>query len=130
MSGWYILGRSGSSQYYAILKSVHGDTILYSDTFSSSSQAEHAVRETQSSSQLDDAYERRLSSRGEPYFVLKSPHGQVIGTSPLFSSSFTREIGVSAVKLHGATSAIIDNTAPGLLVEPFISDPLLGDSHV
>ncbi len=55
----------------------------------------------------DKRYERKTSSSGKPYFVLKAANNQVIGTSEMYSSEAAMENGINSVK----------SSAPGAVLE-------------
>lgn len=108
MRGWFVLTDNGYPQYYFVLKAINDETILSSGIYASKTAALHGIAFIQANCHLDEHYEHRVSARGSHYFVLKGNDGEIVGTSQLYTSTFSREIGLSMVKLSGHTATIID----------------------
>jgi uncharacterized protein YegP (UPF0339 family) len=109
MSGWYVLKRSGD-QYMFNLKAGNGEVILTSERYTAKGGAQNGIASAQTNSPKDERYERRASTAGNPYFVLKAGNGEVIGHSEMYSSASARENGISSVKQNGPTADIRDET--------------------
>ena len=58
----------------------------------------------------DSRYERKASSKGQPYFVLKVANGEIIGKSEMYTSNSGMENGIASVKKNGPTAEVEDNT--------------------
>ena len=111
MSGQYELFRSDfNSQYYFRLRAGNGEIILQSEGYQNKGGAENGIQSTRVHSPSDRNYDRRTSTRGQPYFVLKASNGEVIGTSQMYSSITARETGISSVKANGPTAPVRDLT--------------------
>lgn len=61
-------------------------------------------------SPLDERYDRRTSSAGDPYFVLKAANGEIIGKSEMYSSDSARENGIDSIKANGPAARVDDET--------------------
>ena len=59
---------------------------------------------------LDERYERKTSTKSEPYFNLKAANGQVIGHSEMYSSTSAMENGIASVKKNAPTATVVDRT--------------------
>ena len=57
-----------------------------------------------------DRFEKKTSSNGSPYFVLKAANGEVIGVSEMYSSTSARDNGIGAVQRAAAVAATDDQT--------------------
>lgn len=109
MSGWYVLKRSGD-QYMFNLKAGNGETILTSERYVSKNGAHSGIASVQANSPKDERYERKTSSSGQPYFVLKAGNGEPIGSSEMYSSTAARDKGIESVKANGPTTDVRDET--------------------
>jgi hypothetical protein len=107
--GWYELKSSGT-QYMFNLKAGNGETILTSERYVSKQGALNGISSVQTNSPFDFNYEKKTSSAGSPYFVLKAANGQVIGTSEMYSSTSSRDHGIESVKSNGPTTDVRDKT--------------------
>lgn len=109
MSGHYDLKRSGT-QYMFNLKAGNGEIILTSERYEAKASAHEGIHSVQANCKIDGRYERKTSSAGQPYFVLKAANDRTIGTSEMYSSSAARDHGIDSVKANGTTTDIRDNT--------------------
>ena len=110
MSGKFVLKATASGQFMFNLLAGNNQVILTSETYKEKSAAKNGIASVQSNCGDDDRYERKLSSRGEPYFVLKAGNGQVIGKSEMYSSKAAMENGIASVKTNGSSTTIDDQT--------------------
>lgn len=110
MAGYYELKKSSDSQFMFNLKAGNNETILTSERYTTKSSAENGIKTVQNNCTNDSRYERRKSSRNEPYFVLKAANGEIIGRSEMYSSESAMENGITSVKTNGTTTTVKDNT--------------------
>lgn len=110
MSGYFVLNKSGTSQFHFVLKADNHETILSSEVYQTKLAAQGGITSVQTNSQIDSRYEKRSSIKGEPYFVLKAANGQIIGVSQMYSSTSARDSGITSVKANGSTKKIVDNS--------------------
>ena len=106
MAGYYVLKKAANGQYMFNLKAGNHEIILTSETYSSKAAAQDGIGSVQKNSPTDSNYDRKTSSNGAPYFVLKSPNGQIIGKSELYGSASARESGIESVKKNGPSDDI------------------------
>ncbi|WP_329741455.1 YegP family protein [Dyella sp. A6] len=109
MSGRYVLKRSGD-QFMFNLKAGNYEIILTSERYTTKAGAQNGIASVQTNSPYDGRYERKTSTAGDPYFVLKAGNGEVIGRSEMYSSSAACERGIASVKENGPTADIKDET--------------------
>jgi uncharacterized protein YegP (UPF0339 family) len=109
MSGWYVLKRSGD-QYMFNLKAGNSEVILTSERYTAKSGAQNGIESVQTNSPKDERYERKTSTAGDPYFVLKAGNGEVIGRSEMYSSKSACENGIESVKRNGPSTDVRDET--------------------
>ncbi|WP_339805725.1 YegP family protein [uncultured Marinobacter sp.] len=110
MSARYELFRGSNSQHYFRLKAGNGEIILQSEGYVNRAGAENGVESVRQHSPFDRFYERKTSSAGEPYFVLKASNGQTIGKSQMYSSNGARDTGIESVKANGPGAPLVDLT--------------------
>ena len=108
MSGYFVLNKSGTSQFHFVLKADNHETILSSEVYQSKVAAQGGIASVQSNSPFDIRYEKKQSVKNEPYFVLKATNGQIIGTSQMYASTQARDAGISFVKLNGSSTKIVE----------------------
>lgn len=90
------------------LKAENGEIILHSEAYTSSKACDDGITSVRLNSPFDNQYDRRTAVNGQYYFVLKAKNGEIIGTSELYSSSFARDNGITAVKRVGPTAPVDD----------------------
>ncbi len=110
MAGWYELGNSRDGQFHFVLKAGNAETILSSELYKTRAAAENGMTSVQKNSADEVRYEKRESSDGKHYFVLKAANHQVIGSSQGYASVASRDAGIDSVKANGPTTTIKDKT--------------------
>lgn len=98
--------KSGSEFRYR-LKARNGEIILHGEGYNSKQGCLNGIRSVKENAPIDERYERKTSSDGQFYFVLKAGNGEPIGVSEMYTTKASRENGIEAVK----------NTAPNALTE-------------
>lgn len=109
MSGWYVLKRSGE-QFMFNLKAGNGEVVLTSERYAAKEGARNGIASVQTNSPRDERYERKTSTSGQPYFVLKAANGEIIGRSEMYSSTSAMENGIESVKRNGPTTDVREET--------------------
>jgi uncharacterized protein YegP (UPF0339 family) len=92
------------------LKAGNGEIILTSERYKAKEGAENGIASVKANAPHAERYDRRASSNGQHYFVLKAANGEVIGTSELYTSAAGMENGIAAVKNDAPTAPIKDLT--------------------
>ncbi len=110
MAGYYDLKKSGTDRCMFNLKAGNHEVILTSEIYNSKQAADGGIASVQTNSPHDERYERKASTRNEPYFLLKASNGQTIGKSEMYSSVAAMENGIASVKTNGPTKTVKDNT--------------------
>ncbi len=105
----YVLSRN-NSQYHFTLQADNGEKVLSSETYWSHDGALNGIASVRLNSQIDSRYDRRTSSRGQPYFVLRAANNEVIGTSEEYSSTAARDAGIALIKRIAPTAPVVDLT--------------------
>ena len=111
MTGKFILKKSSNGKFMFNLKSANGQPILTSELYQEKTGALSGIESVKKNALNDANYERKTSSKSEPYFVLKSTNGEVIGTSEMYSSKAAMENGIASVKENAPDATIEDTTS-------------------
>jgi uncharacterized protein YegP (UPF0339 family) len=109
MAGWFELSKSVDGQFRFVLKAGNAETMLASELYRSKVSAEAGIASVQANCSIDERYERKTAANGRVFFNLKAANHQVIGTSQMYSSVSSREIGIASVKANGVSSTVKDN---------------------
>jgi uncharacterized protein len=110
MAGKFDLKISPSGKPMFNLKASNGQIILTSELYETKKAAENGIASVKKNAPDDKRYERKEAKNGEPYFVLKSGNGQVIGKSEMYSSKAAMENGIASVKKNAPDAKVEDNT--------------------
>ena len=110
MAGKFVLKRSSNWKFMFNLKAGNGEIILTSEMYDTKSGAENGIDSVKVNAPLDERYEKRTSTGGAPYFVLKAANGLTIGTSEMYSSTSARDDGIKAVKENAPDAKVEDLT--------------------
>jgi uncharacterized protein YegP (UPF0339 family) len=110
MAGKFVLSTTKDGQYMFNLKAANGQVILTSERYQSKDGALGGIESVRKNAGLDERYERRAASNGDPYFVLKAANHQEIGRSETYSSQAAMENGIESVKKNAPTATLEDQT--------------------
>lgn len=113
MAAKFEINKADDGSFYFHLKAENGKVILASETYTAKSKAENGIASVKANASRDERYERKMDSRGKPYFTLRAANGQVIGTSQMYASNEDLEIGIAAVKADAGLAPVSDLTAAG-----------------
>lgn len=111
MAGTFELKTASNGQFHFNLKAGNGQVILSSETYTTKDGAENGIASVRSNAPLDERYERKTSTGGDPFFVLTAPNGQTIGKSEMYSSAAAMENGIESVKTNAPDATVDDLTA-------------------
>lgn len=108
--GKYHVSKASNGQFFWNLRGNNGEHILQSEMYTTKGAAFGGISSCKENSPHDERYERKTSTKAEPFFVLRARNNEVIGVSEAYSSTQAREAGIAACKLHGPTSGTQDDT--------------------
>jgi uncharacterized protein YegP (UPF0339 family) len=108
MAGKFELKKSNSGKFMFNLKAGNGQIILTSELYEAKAGAENGIESVRKNAADDARFERKESSSGQPYFVLKAANGQVIGKSEMYSAPAAMENGVESVKNNAPDAEVVD----------------------
>ena len=108
--GKFVLKTAKDGSTFFRLQASNGQAILMSEMYSAKAAALNGIESVRKNARLDERYERKPNSKGEPMFNLKAANHQVIGTSEGYSSEAARETGIASVKTNAPDATIDDQT--------------------
>lgn len=108
MAGKFELKKSYSGQFMFNLKAANNQIILTSELYRDKAGAQGGIESVKKHAGNEANYERKTSSKGEPYFVLKATNGQVIGKSEMYSSASAMDNGIASVKANTPGATVVD----------------------
>lgn len=111
MKGYYELKKTEAGKFHFTLNAGNHEVILSSQLYAEKDNAEKGIDSTRANGPHEARYERKLSAKGEPYFQLKAPNGQIIGTSEMYGSEASRDNGIHSVMSNSPTITVKDLSA-------------------
>ena len=102
----YEIKKDAAGKFHFNLKAAKGQIILSSQGYADKAGVQGGIASCQANGPSDDSFEKKDSSKGEPYFVLKAKNGQVIGNSEMYSTTAARDNGIESVKKNRPSSDI------------------------
>lgn len=106
----FIISKRTNGEFQFNLKAGNGEKILTSEGYSQKGGCLNGIESVKQNSQDDSKYDRRESSNGKPYFVLKAGNGEIIGTSELYEGTSSMENGIKSVKTNAPAATVEDQT--------------------
>ncbi len=110
MAGKFELKTAKDGQTYFSLKAGNGQTILASEMYKAKESALNGIESVKKNAADDGRYERKTSTNGKAYFVLKAANHQVIGQSEMYETEAARDNGIDSVKKHAPDATTEDLT--------------------
>lgn len=106
--GKFIIKTGKDGQYYFSLKAGNGEKILASEGYTTKANCNNGIDSVKTNSQDDNKFEKKSSTNGKSYFVLKATNGQVIGTSEMYESTAGRDNGIASVKRNAPKATVTE----------------------
>lgn len=111
MAGKFELKKAKDGQFMFNLKAPNGQVILTSELYRAKPSAENGIDSVRKNALREGAFEVKVNTKGEPYFILKATNGQEIGRSEYYSGKAAMENGIESVKKNAPEAKIEDVTA-------------------
>ncbi|MEQ8936211.1 MAG: YegP family protein [Amphiplicatus sp.] len=111
MAGKFELYKDKGGEFRFRLKAGNGEKILASEGYSAKSGAENGIESVRKNAADASKFEKKSSSNGKHYFVLKAGNNQVIGNSELYESEGSCDGGIKSVMTNAASATLDDQTA-------------------
>ncbi len=111
MSGYYTIKTSANGKWVFNLKAGNHEVVLTSQTYATKQSALEGIASVQANGANAAAYEKKVSTAKEPYFVLLAANKQVIGKSEMYTSEAGRDNGIASVMRNCASTKIVEAAA-------------------
>jgi uncharacterized protein YegP (UPF0339 family) len=108
--GSFVLKTAKDGQTYFNLKAANGEAILSSEMYKSKSGALNGIESVKTNAPLAERFEKKVSSNGKHYFVLKAGNHEIIGNSEMYESASSRDNGIQSVMKNAPTADTKDET--------------------
>ena len=108
--GKYELYKTDSGKHRFRLKAGNGENILSSQSYASKSGAANGIKSVRANGGNDARFERKESSNGKHYFVLKAGNHQVVAQSQMYASERSCESGIASIKRNSGSDRVDDLT--------------------
>ncbi len=106
--GNYVVTKRTNGEFQFNLKAVNGEIILTSEGYTTKTNCLGGVDSVKRNAKDDSKYEKKTAKNGKYYFTLKATNGQVVGTSEMYETEASREVGISSVKSNAPDGAVVD----------------------
>lgn len=111
MAGKFELYKDKAGEFRFRLKASNGQIILASEGYKAKSGAENGIESVKKNAGDAARFEKKISSNGKHYFVLKAGNHEVIGTSEMYESEAACDNGVKSVMSNAPEATTEDQTA-------------------
>lgn len=102
----YSLKKSSDGKFFFNLVADNNETVLTSEMYNAKDGALNGIESVKTNAPLDERYEEKEASNGQPYFVLKAGNHEIIGTSEQYSSKQAMKGGMEVVQRIAPTADI------------------------
>ncbi len=109
MAGKYELKQSKGGEYMFNLRAGNSKIVLTSETYADKAGALAGIKSVKKHAANNKNFERKLSAKNEPFFVLKAANGEIIGKSEMYGSADSMKKGIASVKAN-AGAPVSDTT--------------------
>ena len=98
MAARYEVSTAANGKFHFVLKAGNNEVILSSQMYADKSGAMAGCDSVKKNGTDDAMFERKMSAKDQPYFVLKAGNGQIIGNSEMYTAVAGRDNGIESVK--------------------------------
>ncbi len=110
MAGKIEIQKTANGSFHFNLKSGNQETILTSEHYQTIQEARNGAESVKRNAADDSRFERKTSTGGQSYFILKAANEEPIGTSETYSSKAAMEKGIEAVKNNAPNAEIVESS--------------------
>jgi uncharacterized protein len=97
--------------YMFNLKAANSKVVLTSEHYKDKAGALNGIKSVKKHAAKESNFERKSSSKGDPYFVLKASNGEIIGRSEIYKSNAACSNGIASVMKNAGIAPTKDGTA-------------------
>lgn len=109
MPGKFVLKKARNGKFRWNLVASNGQVILTSQMYATKPSAKNGIAAVKKNCADDSKFERKTSKKGDPYFVMKSGNGQVIGNSEQYKKKASMENGIKSVGRHAPDAPTVED---------------------
>ena len=112
MAGKFEIKQSTNGKFHFNLKAGNGQIILSSEMYETKAACENGIESVKKNAADEGRFEKRTSTAGDPYFILKAGNHQEIGRSETYQGGDAAcENGIKSVMTNAPEATIVDTTA-------------------
>jgi uncharacterized protein YegP (UPF0339 family) len=108
--GKFVISKRSNGEFQFNLLAGNGQVILSSEGYTAKAGCDNGIESVRKNAQDDSRFDRKTSTNGKFYFVLKASNGQIIGSSQMYESETGRDNGIASVKENAPASPVVDET--------------------
>jgi uncharacterized protein YegP (UPF0339 family) len=108
MAATYVLEQNKDGSFMFTLKAHDGQVLLTSQGYMDKVSALSRINSIRKIAGRDRNFEPRTAENGQPYFVFKNSHNEVIGQSEMYSDSQSVPKGIALVKSNARAARLKD----------------------
>ena len=108
MAGKFEIKATTTGKFRFNLKAGNGQIILSSEMYESKGAAQKGAESVKKNAADDARYDRKTSTSGKPFFVLKAGNHEPIGQSEMYESTQAMENGIESVKKNAPGAEIVE----------------------
>jgi uncharacterized protein YegP (UPF0339 family) len=108
MAGKFEIKTTTAGKFRFNLKAGNGQIILSSEAYESKGAAQKGIESVKKNAADDARFERKESSHGKPFFVLKAGNHEPIGQSEMYESTQAMENGIESVKKNAPDAEVVE----------------------
>lgn len=108
MAGKFEIKTTTTGKFRFNLKAGNGQIILSSEMYESKGAAQKGIESVKKNAGDDARFERKESTSGKPFFVLKAGNHEPLGQSEMYESTAAMENGIESVKKNAADAEVVE----------------------
>ncbi|MCX6158661.1 MAG: YegP family protein [Ignavibacteriae bacterium] len=108
--GRFLISKRSNNEFQFVLEADNNQVILVSEGYTTKAACYDGIDSVKVNTPYDNRYNRLSASDGRYYFTLTAQNNKVIGTSQMYQTMQSREVGIASVKANAPTAEIIDLT--------------------
>ncbi len=108
MAGKFEIKKSTNGKFHFNLKAGNGQVILSGEMYETRGACENGIESVRKNAGDASRFEKRASTKGDPYFILKAGNGQEIGRSEMYSSDAACDSGIESVQKNAPDAEVVD----------------------
>ncbi len=107
--GKFLVTTRKNGEFQFNLLATNGQVILSSEGYTTKTACLNGIESVRKNSADDARFEIKEAKNGKPFFNLKASNGQVIGSSQMYASLKTLQVGMASVKKNAPDSPIVED---------------------